>query len=74
MLNRRGNHMLFRSVARPNCSQNREIVGLGTAAQEDQILGVRAEQSGYLAARDFELLLGNLAVVMNTGRVSIHFK
>jgi hypothetical protein len=51
-----------------------EVVRLGTAAHEYQILGVAAEQSAYLAARDFELLLGNLTMLVNTGRVSIHFK
>ena len=33
-----------------------------------------AASRGYLAARDFQPLLGHLAVLMDAGRVSIHFK
>ena len=54
--------------------ENRQIVGFGSAAQKDQILGIAGEQTSHLAAGYFELLLGHLAVLVDTGRVSIHFK
>jgi hypothetical protein len=44
------------------------------AAQKDQILGIGTDQMSHLPACNFELLLGHLTMLVDTGRVSIHFK
>ena len=57
-----------------NSPKNREVVGLRPAAQEDDFLGIAVQQGRGLAPGLFQMLLGQLAVQMDTGRVSIHFK
>ena len=74
MLNGCGDDVLFGSRMRSHRAQNRQIVSLRTAAQKHQILRVGMDQSGHLAARYFQFLPGILPMLMNTGRVSIHFK
>ena len=44
--------------ARTGRTQNRQVVGLGPAAEKDQFLGVAAEQGGRFAARGFQALAG----------------
>ena len=39
-------------------AKDRQVVGLGPAAGEHQFLGVATQQSGDLAARGFQSLLG----------------
>ena len=59
---------------RSHGSQDRQIVGLCSTAQKDHVFGIGVQQKRHLAPCNFEFLLGDLAMLMNTGRVSIHFK
>jgi len=54
-------------------AEDGQIVGLCTAAGEDDLAGVAAETGGQLAAGGFEALFGGLSEMVDTGRVAIHF-
>ena len=51
-----------------------QVVRLRSAAGEDQLLGLAAEQSSHFAARGFQTLFRQLTVLMDAGGIAGHFK
>ena len=64
-----GNHVL-RPARVSHHAENGQVIGLRSAAGEDNFAGVAANARGELTARVFEALLGGLAEMMDTGRVA----
>lgn len=70
VLDRGGDEMAAGVGRAAQKAEKREIVGLGAAAGEDDFLGIAVEERGDLTAGHFEALLGDLAVMMDTGGVA----
>ncbi len=58
---------------RPHSAQDGEIVRFGAAAGKHHFRRIAVDQRSHLPPRDFELLFRQLAEMMDTGRVAIHF-
>jgi hypothetical protein len=54
-------------------AEQRQIVGLRAAANEHDFLRLAAEERRRVPPRHFQPLLGHLAKMMDTGRVTVHF-
>ena len=67
-----GDDVLARLRGGARRAEDREIVGFGAAAGEDDFGGVGVDQGGHLAARGFQPLLRGLSEVVDAGRVTIH--
>src|SRR5438270_450862 len=61
-----------RGSGRPNRAENGHVVGLGSAAGEDQLGGAGVDEGRELTARGFEALLGALSEMVNARGVTIH--
>ena len=57
---------------RAHDAENRQIIGLGAAAGEDDLGGLAWISDGDLPPRRFQPLLGGLAEMVDAGRVTIH--
>ena len=54
-------------------AEEREVIGLGAAAGENDFLRIAMEERGHLAAGHLQALPGDLAAIMDTGSVAVHF-
>ena len=61
-----------RRSGRATTSEDRQVVGFGAAAGEDDFARRRRDERGQLAARGFQALLGGLSEMVDAGRVTIH--
>ena len=73
MLDRRRDHVLLRAVHVAHNAEQRQIIGLGAAADEYDFLRLAADKRRRLPPRQLQALLGHLAEMMDTGRVTVHF-
>ncbi len=73
MLDRRRDHVLLRPVHVAHHAEQRQIVRLRAATHKNDFLRLAADERRRLTARHFQALLGHLAKMMDTGRVTVHF-
>ena len=72
MLDGAGDDVLARRAAGARRAEDRQVVGLGAAAGEDDFGRVGVDQRRHLPARGFQPLLRPLSEMVNAGRVTIH--
>ena len=65
--------MLIALVENPDSAEQRQVIRFGPAADEHDFLRSTVNQRGRLAPGLLQLLLGHLAKMVDTGRVTIHF-
>ena len=71
MLDGSRNHMLAR--AGPQYAQQRQVIRLRPAAYEHDLARMAVQQRGRLPPRHLQALFGQLAEMVDTGRVAIYF-
>ncbi len=71
MFNRGSDHML--TLAGSHRPQQREVIGLGPPAREDNLLWPAMQHRGGLATRHLQALLGHLPEMVDARRVAVHF-
>src|ERR1039457_191244 len=72
MLDRARDEVLARGGGGARQAENGEVVGLGTAAGEDDLGRAGVDEGGHLTARGFQALLRGLSEMVDAGRVTIH--
>ena len=70
MLHHGGHHVPSAFCRRLARTQNRQVVGLGSAGGEEHLLGLAAEKRGNLLSGLFDGLMGPPAVHMRAGRIA----
>jgi hypothetical protein len=69
-----GDDVLFGRGLGPDSAENGQIIRLRPATQEDNFFRAALQQSGRFPARGLQPLLGQLAFLVDTGRISRHLK
>jgi len=73
VLDDRRYNVLLWTVHMAHHAEQRQIIGLGATADEHDFRWLAANERRRLPPRQLQALLGHLAKMMDTGRVTVHF-